>query len=205
MRQFSPLLIALLALAMLGGCAQPATNAPAADEPDQGTVIDPPVQLTDFALPSSRDGETIALSDLGGAPTLLFFGYTFCPDVCPTTLSEFKRAKELLGPEGEAAHFVFISVDGERDTPERLARYLQAFDPGFVGLQGDEATLRRIGKEYGLYYEQREVEGTSAAYLIDHSAAAYLIDGQGRLRMVYGYGTPPDVLASGVRRLMQEG
>lgn len=197
-----PLLtLAALLLALAAGCAGPAPEPTAA--PDAGTIIEPPVALSAFTLPSSRDGAPLGLADLAGGPTLLFFGYTFCPDVCPTTLSDMKRTRELLGADGAGLNVVFISVDPERDTPEVLARYMGAFDPSFIGLQGDEATLRRIGKEYGLYYQRRQVEG-SATYLMDHSAAIYLIDGAGRLRTIYSYGTPPAVLQAGVARLLAE-
>jgi protein SCO1 len=205
MRTLVSLSLCVLLGVLLAGCASPLPGATTAEEPNQGTPVEPPVALTDFTLPSSRDGAPLSLSDLAGTPTLLFFGYTFCPDVCPLTLSEMKRTKELLGADGARLNVVFVSVDPARDTPEVLARYVTTFDPSFIGLQGDEATLRRIGKEYGLYYKQNTPEGTSAAYLVDHSAASYLIDGNGQLRMLYGYGTPPDVLADGVRTLLAEG
>lgn len=203
-------LIPLLAAAMLlAGCG---ALAPAADHEDaevppayQGTVLNPPVELSDFTLPSSRDGASLSLSELRGSPTLIFFGYTFCPDVCPLTLSEMKKVKAELGADGERLNVLFISVDPERDTPEVLARYVGGFDPSFIGLQGDEATLRRIGKEFGLFYQKHTAEGTSAAYLVDHSSATYLVDAQGRMRVVYSYGTDPVVIAEGVRGLLGEG
>lgn len=200
------ILISLCLLLILSACSTPApASEPApAPEPGQGTPIDPPVPLSDFTLPSSREGQPLSLSDLRGQPVLIFFGYTFCPDVCPITFSEFKRVKGILGADGERMHVLFISVDPERDTPEVLERYVTAFDPGFIGLQGDEAIFRQIGKEYGLYYKKREVEGSSAAYLVDHSAASYLVDADGRLRMVYSYGTAPDVIAAGVSELLAE-
>lgn len=202
MRHIVGLMLGLLAL-LVSGCTAPATTSQQTSTVNQGTVIEPPVELSDFTLPSS-EGRDLSLSELRGKPTLMFFGYTFCPDVCPTTLSEMKRVKTALGADAEQVQVVFVSVDGERDTPEVLKRYISNFDPSFIGLQGDEATLRRIGKEYGLFYERREVEGTSAAYLIDHSSATYLLDAQGRLRLLYSYGTPPDVLASGVTQLLSE-
>jgi protein SCO1/2 len=195
-----PLLFALL----LAACAAPAAApSPAPADGSQGTPIDPPVALSDFTLPSSL-GRDVSLSELRGKPTLLFFGYTFCPDVCPTTLAEFKRVKDQLGDDGDKVNYVFISVDPERDTPEVLARYVGAFDPAFVGLQGDEATLRRIGKEYGLFYQKSRVEGTSASYLVDHTAASFLIDRDGQLRVVFGYGTPVEGIKAGVERLLAE-
>lgn len=194
----------IFGLLMAGACTAPtASNEPVAQ--DQGTIIDPPVELTDFTMPSSQGGQPLSLSDLRGQPVLLFFGYTFCPDVCPTTLSEFKQTRELLGAAGDNVRYVFVSVDPERDTPAVLARFVGLFAPTFIGLQGDEATLRQIGAEYGLYYQKQSVAGTSAAYLIDHSAAAYLIDAQGRLRTIYSYGTTPEVIAAGIQRLLDEG
>lgn len=197
--------LTLIVTLFLSACSASTPTAQPTADPGQGTMIDPPVELTDFTLASSPDGKPLSLSDLRGQPVLLFFGYTFCPDVCPTTLSEFKRVKAQLGADGDRVRFVFVSVDPERDTPAALARFVGNFDPSFIGLQGDEATLRKIGKEYGLYYQKQPVAGTSAAYLIDHSAASYLIDGQGRLRIVYSYGTTPDIIAAGVRGLLKEG
>jgi protein SCO1/2 len=198
------LLFALLGLLALGACARPAPGPGASQEPYQGTQIEPPVALSDFTLPSSL-GRELSLSELRGKPTLIFFGYSFCPDVCPLTLSELKEAKASLGAEGEELQVLFVSVDGERDTPELLARYLAAFDPSFVGVQGDDVTLRRIGKEYGLYYQKQTPEGTSAAYLVDHSSPTYLVDADGQLRTIFSYGTPPETIAEGVRGILAEG
>lgn len=194
------LLVALVLLAGCGGLGAPAAGG-SADETPQGARIDPPRELTDFTL-TSQDGTPVSLSDLKGKPVLMFFGYTFCPDVCPTTLAEFVHVKRNLGEEADRVAFVFVSVDGERDTPEVLARHLSAFDKDFIGLQGEEATLRQISNDYGLYYKKNEVEGTSAAYLVDHTAASYLIDPEGRLHMIYPYGTPPEVMTADVRELL---
>jgi len=198
--------LALLALALLGGCAaltpQQADHDHNADPMTAGTRIDPPTPLTDFSLPSSA-GAPIGLADLRGKPSLIFFGFTNCPDVCPLTMADFKQAKEALGADGERVNYVLISVDPERDTPEALARYVAQFDPAFVGLQGDEATLRRIGRDYGLY-SQRQPPAADGSYSVDHSSAIYLADAEGRLRVVYSYGTPPDVYTADVRALLAE-
>lgn len=186
----------------LTGCATSPAAVVDSEEMYQGTRLDPPVELTDFTMPS-QDGSMLSLSDLQGKPVLMFFGYTFCPDICPTTMAEFVHVKRNLGEDADKVAFVFVSVDGERDTPEVLARHLSAFDDAFIGLQGDDVTLQRIGKEYGLYYKKNNnVQGTSAAYLVDHSTAAYLIDPQGRLDTIYTYGTPPDIMTTGVRTLL---
>ncbi len=200
MKRFTLLTIFMF---MLAACAAPWPTGAPDSSGAEGTIIEPPVQLSDFTMASSR-GEPVSLSSFAGQPTVIFFGYTFCPDVCPLTLTEMKRVKAELGAEGEQLNVVFVSVDGERDTPDVLARYVSSFDPAFVGLQGDEATLRRIGKEYGLYYAKSQVQNTSASYLVDHSSATYLIDGDGQLRVVYSYGTAPDVIARGVQRLLRE-
>jgi protein SCO1/2 len=204
-----PTLVLLLLSLLLSACASapPAAPTVASSEPDiptAGTLIDPPKPLSDFSLPSSEGGKQLSLSDLRGKPVLLYFGYTFCPDVCPTTLSEFIRVKQDLAGKADQLAVLMVSVDPERDTPTVMERYMKAFDPSFIGMSGDDATLRRIGGEYGIFYQRHAVSGSSAAYLVDHSAAAYLIDKQGRLRMVYSYGTPHTVIAPDVERLLAE-
>lgn len=169
------------------------------------TIIDPPTVLSDFQLPAST-GHDLRLSDLRGQPVLLYFGYTRCPDYCPITLSEFRRAREQLGADGEKVHFVLISVDPGHDTPEVLAAYLRGFGEGFIGLQGDDATLRRISKEYGLTYRhggdhQHHDHGDAG---VEHSTASYLIDQNGRLRIVYQYGTAANVYVQDIRDLLKE-
>lgn len=167
---------------------------------DRGTALDPPRQLTDFTL-TSQSGAPLRLSDLRGKYVLLFFGYSHCPDVCPTTLSDFVLAKRGLSTLASQVRFVFVSVDGARDTPPVLTRFLSSFDPSFVGLQGDDVTLGQIGKEYGLFYQREQVAGTSQPYMVTHSSSSYLIDRAGRLRMVYHFGTPPKLIASDIADL----
>ncbi len=201
-----PTVLLLLVVALLTSCSgttSAGTETEATGLPTAGTPIEPPRELTDFTLTSAA-GSPLSLSDLQGRPVLLYFGYTFCPDVCPTTLADFVRVKRDLKEEASEVAFVFISVDPERDTPKKIANYMQAFDTDFIGLQGDEQTLRRIQFDYGLFYQQSQVQGTSADYLVDHSAAAYLIDQAGRLAMIYAFGTPPEVMAADVRELLEQ-
>ncbi|NJN67272.1 MAG: SCO family protein [Chloroflexaceae bacterium] len=189
---------------LLSGCTPSAAPTPAAQErPSAGTRIEPPRAVADFTL-TSHTGAPLSLSSLRGQATLLYFGYTFCPDICPTTLAELVRVKRSLGPLADRVAFVFISVDGPRDTPEVLARYLPAFDPDFIGLTGTEREIRKIGVDYGLFFEAQKVEGTSADYLVDHSAASYLIDPEGRLHTIYPYGTPAEVIATDLRAMLGE-
>ncbi|WP_322487327.1 SCO family protein [Chloroflexus sp.] len=188
----------LLLLVLLGACAS--TSPSSTTTP---TKIDPPTVLSDFSLPASTGGE-LRLSDLHGQPVLLYFGYTRCPDYCPITLAEFRRARESLGSDGERVHVVLISVDPAHDTPDVLAAYLRGFGPGFIGLQGNDATLRRISKEYGLTYRHGGGHQHHSSDGVEHSTASYLIDQNGRLRFVYQYGTAASVYVNDIRALLSE-
>jgi protein SCO1/2 len=168
----------------------------------QGSLVEPPTRLSDFTL-TSQTGAPVSLEELRGRVVLLFFGFTNCPDICPLTLGEFKNVKRLLGPDAERAAFIFISVDGERDNAERLRTYVGAFDPAFIGLQGDTATLDRIGPEYDLVYRKQETGG-SGGYAMAHTATAFLIDPEGKLRIVFPYGTPAEALATDVRTFLAQ-
>ena len=185
--------------------------------PGAGAVVDPPHQVQDFTL-TSHTGEPISLSDLRGRAVLMFFGYTHCLDVCPTTLADYTRVKRALGNEADEVAFVFISVDAERDTPEVMAQYLGQFDTEFIGMTGDEATLRQLGTEYGLLFQQETIsvgheheEGyehqheddlDAENYFVQHTSPSFLIDRDGYLRLVYFYGTAPEVIAEGIRQIL---
>lgn len=168
----------------------------------QGSLVTPPRALSDFTLPSQA-GTPLALGELRGRVVLLLFGFTHCPDVCPTTLGEFKGVKRILGPEADRVAFVFVSVDSERDTVETLRAYVGAFDPGFIGLQGDPGTLARIGPEYDLVY-QKQPPTSPGEYTVTHTATAFLIDQTGKLRVVFPYGVPADALSTDVRALLAQ-
>lgn len=138
-----------------------------------------PRALPDFELVQGN-GQPFTQADWQGRWNLVFFGYTHCPDVCPTTLASFKQAWKLLGEAGlqERVRFDFISVDPQRDTPERLAQYVAFFSPDFVAATGDDANLGRITRALGLVYTRDPAAGDD--YTVDHSAAAVLIDPRGR-------------------------
>lgn len=171
-----------------------------------GTVYEPPIVLQEFTLPAST-GETVSLSDFNDGWTLLFFGYTHCPDFCPTTLSEFRRIKRLMGDDAERVNFVFVSVDAARDTPEVLERYLSAFDPAFVGLSADVETLERIKADYGLYYALRTQDAPANhpdLYPVDHTTRTFVIDPDGRLRVSFAYNTTPEIIAAQLAALQNQ-
>lgn len=168
----------------------------------RGTLYEPPLELSDFTLPASN-GEDVSLSDLRGEWVLMFFGYTHCPDFCPLTLSEYRQIMDMLGADASRVQVVFVSVDSARDTPVALARYLERFNPDFLGLSGDDETLARIQPEFGFYYERHEEQGEH--YLVDHSTRSYLIDPDGRLRISYSYGTEREVIAESIRDILTQG
>src|SRR3954453_11112696 len=126
-------------------------------------------------------GRVRRLEDFRGKAVVLFFGFTHCPDVCPTTLADLAGVVKTLGAEGDRVQVLFVTVDPERDTPEALAKYVGAFDPRFIALRGDLAATQRVAKEFKIYFEKRK-QGDS--YTIDHSAQSYVIDPQGRLRLL---------------------
>ena len=169
----------------------------------QGVLIDPPAQATDFSL-KDQYGNTFRLSEQRGEVVLIFFGYTSCPDVCPVTLSEFKRIKADLGDQADRVRFVFITVDPERDTQERMQTYMNNFDSTFIGLSGERTELEPIWKAYGVYQERQDL-GSAAGYLVDHSAIIYVIDQQGRWRLDYTFGMEVEKITKDLQYLLREG
>jgi protein SCO1/2 len=165
-----------------------------------GTVIQSPEPAPAFTL-QSADGP-VSPSDFEGQVVVLFFGYTFCPDVCPTTLADLAGAMRLLGDEADDVQVVFVSVDPARDTPERLAEYVSSFDPRFIGITGTEAEVAAAAAVYGIFYEKHE--GTPASgYLVDHTATAMVIDRKGRLKLVLPFGTGAQDIAADLHELLQ--
>lgn len=154
----------------------------------------------DFQLPDA-DGRVRSLQDFRGKAVVVFFGFTQCPDVCPTTLTELAQAKKLLGPDGERVQGVFITVDPARDTPQVLKAYMANFDPGFVALRGSPEQLEAVAKDFKVYY--KKVEGkTPTSYTMEHSAASYVYDPQGRLRLYTRYGSGAQALADDLKILL---
>ena len=155
-----------------------------------------------LSLPD-QDGRQRSLADFKGKVVVLFFGYTQCPDVCPTSLSELAQAKQLLGADGERLQGLFVSVDPERDTPVIMKAYMASFDPTFLALLPTPQQLPALAKSFKVYY--KKVEGrTPTSYTMDHSAGSYIYDTQGRLRVYHRYGSGAEALAADVRLLLAE-
>ena len=151
---------------------------------------------------TDQNGQARTLKDFAGKVVVVFFGYTQCPDVCPTTMQELTEVKRLLGPDGDKLQAVFVTVDPERDTPELLKAYVENFDPSFVALRPTVEQLPAVAKEFKIYYKR--VEGkTPTSYTMDHSAGSYTFDPQGRIRLFNRYGSGAKVLAEDFKWLLK--
>jgi len=186
------LLLGMVAVFLLLGPTKPYTF--------QGSLIDPPVEAPHFEL-SDVNGQRFQLGELGGQVVIMFFGYTSCPDVCPVTLTDFLRIRSKLGNHAEKVSFVFVTVDPERDTPERMKKYLTNFDPAIIGLTGERTELESVWSSYGVY-EAKVDGGSEVNYLVDHSSRIYVIDADGNLRLTYLFGTENQVIIEDVRHLV---
>jgi protein SCO1/2 len=151
----------------------------------------------------SSTGEPLSLSDLRGKVVLVYFGYTFCPDACPTTMAQLKKVPPALGDNAEDVQVVMITVDPQRDTPEALREYLAAFDPSFIGLTGTEDEIRAAASPFGIYFAAHEGSAASG-YLVDHTSAVTAIDKAGYARLVFPHETPGEDIAADVRQLARE-
>ncbi len=156
-----------------------------------------------FSL-ADHNGQLRTLKDFAGKVVVVFFGFTQCPDVCPTSMTELAQVKQLLGPDGDKLQAIFITVDPERDTPELLKAYMGNFDPGFLALRPTPEQLPQVAKDFKIYY--KKVEGkTPGSYTMDHSAGSYVFDPKGRIRLYNRYGAGVDVLASDIQLLLKTG
>jgi protein SCO1 len=186
---------ALLALCVAAGCGQPAA---------------PTFQLTDVT--GANFGKSLALTDHSGKPrtladfqgkvVVIFFGFTQCPDVCPTTLAEMGKVVKELGADGDKVQVLFVSVDPERDTRELLKQYVTAFHPSFLGLSGDAEATARAAKEFKIYVQKQPAK--SGGYSIDHSAGTFILDQQGRLRLFAQHNSGAPALLADIRTLLKQ-
>jgi protein SCO1/2 len=151
---------------------------------------------------TGSNGEMFHLSEQKGKIVLLFFGYTSCPDVCPTTLAELNQVMNKLGDKTQQVQVVFVSVDPERDTPEKIQEYVEHFNQNFIGLSGSPADLQVIWDNYGVFREKVESE-SALGYIVNHTARTYLVDADGNLRLSYGFQTPVEDMVHDVEILLK--
>ncbi|HMO45559.1 MAG TPA: SCO family protein [Rubrivivax sp.] len=193
------LLAAALAAGLLAGCDRVASpSKPAFKAVDiTGAEYARELSLTD------ADGQRRTLADFKGKVTLVFFGYTQCPDVCPATMGELAAVKRDLGADGERVQGVFVSVDPQRDTPQVLKAYVGAFDPSFVGLRGTDEETKAAARDFKVFFAQ--VPGkTEGSYTVDHTAGSYVFDTQGRVRLFVRYGSGAEALRHDLKLLLAE-
>jgi protein SCO1/2 len=184
--------ITICSLALLAGCSEgPKFKSTDITGVDYGASLELP----------DTSGKVRRLADFKGKAVVLFFGYTHCPDVCPTTLADLENVMQKLGPDAERVQVLFVTVDPERDTPEALGNYIHAFDKRFIGLRGDTAATERVAKDFKIYFEKRK-EGDS--YSVDHSAQSYVFDPQGRLRLLVRPQEIRSALPDDLRTLLKE-
>jgi len=186
------LLVALVAA--LGGCGRK-PEAPAFQLTDlTGAPYGRELALTD------HNGRPVTLADFRGKVVTVFFGFTHCPDVCPTTLAEMAKVMQELGPDADKVRVLFVTVDPERDTPELLRRYVPSFHASFLGLHGDAEAIARTAKEFKIFYQKQPLPG--GGYTVDHSAGTYIFDRQGRLRLFAQYGRGGAAILHDIRILL---
>ncbi|GAB4498496.1 MAG: SCO family protein [Anaerolineales bacterium] len=166
-----------------------------------GTVIQSPEPSHDFTL-KSFNGD-VSLRDFRGKVVLLYFGYTFCPDICPGTLGNVAQALRDMGTKAEDVQLIMVSLDPERDTPEKLADYMNHFHPSFIGITGTKEQLDEIASLYGIYYQKSE--GSNATgYLIDHTATLLVLDREGYLKLVFPYGVTAQDIADDLKYMLRQ-
>ncbi len=195
---------ALLRAARLAVPLSPAALAAACKSDDRPRFRNTDITGADFARGFSltgHDGQPRTLDSFKGKVVTVFFGFTQCPDVCPTTLAEMAEVMKLLGPDADRVQALFITVDPERDTPELLSKYVPAFDPRFLGLYGDADAIARTAREFKVFYQK--VPGkTPGQYQVDHTAASFVFDPQGKVRLYVKYGQGAEPLAHDIRLLL---
>ena len=198
-------LLGLAAATLVAGCSRPDPAAPAAKAPPvafNGIDITGAEYARTLALPDA-DGKPRTLAEFKGRAVVVFFGYTQCPDVCPTSMAELAQAKKALGADGARVQGVFVTVDPERDTAQVLKDYLASFDPGFVGLRGSADETKVAAKEFKVFFAK--VPGkTATSYTVDHTAGLYVIDPAGKVRLFVRNGSGAEALASDLRAILAQ-
>jgi protein SCO1/2 len=189
-----------LATAVAAGCALAACDRSPGKPSFKATDVTGAEYGKAFEL-TDHTGAARTLADYRGKVVVLFFGYTQCPDVCPTTLATMAEAMKRLGPDADRVRVLFVTVDPDRDTPAVLGPYVTAFDPRFVGLYGDAEATRRVTKEFKVFFVKAP-GSAPGVYTIDHTAASYVLDPAGRLRLYVRHSASPDDLLADLRTLL---
>lgn len=197
-------LLALTAMtALVAGCDKPGAGSGGPAASFRGVDITGAEYARTLSL-QDPDGKTRTLADFKGKVTVVFFGYTQCPDVCPTTMAELAQVKKSLGADGERLQGVFVTVDPDRDTAELLKAYMGSFDPSFVALRGTPEQTAATAKEFKVFYAK--VPGkTEGSYTVDHTAGSYVFDAAGKVRLFVRYGSGADALAADLKTLLAAG
>lgn len=193
-RHFIKISAVLGGIALLGACQREPIKFNATDL----TGVDYGASLQGLRDPS---GKARSVADFKDKVLVVFFGFTQCPDVCPTTLNKLKEIKTRLGKEGDRLAVVFVTVDPERDTPELMAQYVAAFDPAFMPLHGDLATVQKVAKDFKVFFEKTG-DIKSGRYVMNHTAGIYLFDPAGRLRLYASHGSTPEETLRDVQLLL---
>jgi protein SCO1 len=170
----------------------------------RGTTFAEPYPVASEIDLTRSDGSRFRLSELRGDVVLVFFGYTSCPDVCPTTMAELRQAlSELNAQDVERVKVVFVTVDPDRDSPERVQEYVDQFNPAFIGLSGSKTDLEKVWAEYGVYREIAD-EQSAAGYIVNHTARVSLVDQQGNLRISFSFDTPMEDIVHDLKLMLKK-
>ncbi|MEZ4590560.1 MAG: SCO family protein [Chloroflexota bacterium] len=165
-----------------------------------GVVYNPPTPIADFTL-TAANNQAISLSDYQGKYVFIYFGYTFCPDICPTTLAKLAAVQQALGDDADNMQVIMVSVDPERDTPETLAEYVHHFNDSFVGVTGSQEEIDAAGNPFGLYYAKHD--GTAeSGYLVDHTARAFLLNPEGQVIVAYAHDAAQETVLADMQYLL---
>lgn len=193
---FGRLMLALTLIACIAmtGCEEPKLPSPFAASDMSGQYAQADFHLRDPA------GNPRSLADYHGKVVVLFFGYTHCPDVCPTTLADLAQVMSMLGKDAASVQVLFVSLDPERDTPQMLADYVPAFHPSFLGLTGNAAEIKQAAQAFGIIWQKRP--SSNGNYTLDHSAGSFLIEASGRRVLLAPYAQRADLLAQDIKLLL---
>ncbi len=188
-------ILGFMFLLVLAGCKENTSTKKFHSTDITGVAFGTDFQLTD------HHGKVRTLADFQGKAVVMFFGYTHCPDVCPTTMSDLSQALVLLGKDADKVQVLFVTVDPARDTQELLAKYVPAFNPGFLGLFGDDAATDKVAKDFRIFYQKHKSKD-GQRYDVDHTAGTYVFDQSGKLRLFMSYGQGAVIIAEDLRALL---